>query len=333
VGRLTLYAYTRKWVLSIVCYVTHWLSALFILLSITTLAVAQEPTTHSLEEAIDLKPGASCLTLKRLVASVVPYLSSDSIDSRIRIEVRGDPYRASVITFTLRRNQREYAIRRFDDAPRDCEQLHALIGLTLAFAIDATWLAKKVTENKQRPQSDDSDIKRIALAADALGAIGVVPGIGTGGDIRFEVGFLQWLDLRASLFSVYSSRQAIEDTTGTVDSLLLAARLDGCAGLSPFSWLKVRGCMGFAAGTFITHGIDYESSRTEAKLWNASASGVDWLFTLSDGLKLACAIDALFPTSRRVILVLGPDGAVVAQRAIGTVGGVARIGLLFFFAE
>jgi hypothetical protein len=316
-----------------VCYVTHWLSSLIFLLSITTLAVAQEPKTHTLKEAIDLKPGASCLELERLIASVEPYLSTDSIDSRIRIEVRGDPVRASVITFKLRRNHEEYATRRFDEAPVDCEQLHELIGLTLAFAIDATWLTKRVTENRELTESGDSDITRIALAVDALGAIGVVPGIGMGGDIRVEVGFLQWLDLRASLFSVFSGRQAIEDTTGTVDSLLLAARLDSCAGLSPFSWLTVRGCMGLALGTFITHGNDYESIRTEAKLWIASASGLDWLFSLSEGVKLVCAIDALFPTTRRVIQVLGPDGAVVAERPIGTVGGVARIGLLFVFAQ
>lgn len=315
-------------------YLTHWLSVILLSLVITTLAAAQKRKTHSLEDAIDLKPGASCLELERLVAAVKPYLSGDSIDSRIRIEVRGDPVRASVISFKLRRNQNEYATRRFDDAPRDCAQLHALIGLTLAFAIDATWLTERVKEDKKPTKSRDSGITRFALGADGLGSIGVVPGVGIGGNIRVEIGFLQWMDLRTSLFSVFSGEQTFEGIEGAAISLLLAARVDGCAGLSPYWWLKVRGCTGFAFGTFVTIGYNYQvMNRTEAKPWTASVSGLDGLFTLSEELKLACAIDALFPTSGREIQVLGPNEEVVAERRIGTVGGAVRIGLLFFFAQ
>lgn len=306
---------------------------LFFSLSFTALATAQDRTTHSLEEAISLKPGASCLVSERLVAAVRPYLSSGIIDSRIHIEVIGDPSRANVIRFTLRRDQTVYATRRFDNAPSDCEQAHALIGLALAFAIDATWLVKNVAEKSEREAVSGVEIRRFALGADALVSTGVVPGIGLGTALRAEVGFFDWLDLRASMLGVYSGEQSIEGSGGAVDSLIAATRIDACAGLPILSWVRMRGCMGFSLGVFATHGNGLESSKVEARPWAASASGLDWLFTLFDGLKLVCAIDAVFPIQRRVIQVLGPDGEVAAARPLGSIGAAGRIGLLFFFVE
>ncbi len=85
-------------------------------------------------------PGATCLSAETLAEHVPAWLGRDEIEANIDIEVRGDPFvaNAAAITVTTPAGLIE---RAFDDGPPGCSDLHAVLGLAIAMAIDASVLS------------------------------------------------------------------------------------------------------------------------------------------------------------------------------------------------
>jgi hypothetical protein len=96
--------------------------------------------TVALGEAIVVRPGATCLEHPRLVAQIRAWTDRDAIDARLVVEVTGDTAKPNKLAFTLRRGDDVVAVRRFDPAPSRCSDLHSVVGLAIALAIDATLL-------------------------------------------------------------------------------------------------------------------------------------------------------------------------------------------------
>ncbi len=297
-----------------------------IALSVPALAVAQEHMKQSARKAISLDPGASCLQPVPLAAAVEQFLPDDSIDSRIRVHVSGHPTIPDRVSFTVLREGQTVAMRRFENTPRDCQHLHALVGLAVAFAIDATWLTRRVVEEEADNPSAPSPL---ALGVELLVSGGVVPGLGLGSAIRLELAASEWLDLRATTLGVFSWNQSIGESSGKVDALLAAGRLDACGGGRLLRHLRIRACTGAAVGPFITHGREFEDSKTQTKPWIASSTGVDCQLSLTPGASLVLTLVGFFPVSRRVIQVLGPDGEVMAERRLEQASVVVGIGPTF----
>jgi hypothetical protein len=298
-------------------------------------ASAQAFPTHSIKEAINLYPGATCLELGRLTDAVQRILSTDAIDARIRVEVRGDWRAPNVVSITIWRVAQAYATRRFDDAPADCAELHSLVGLAIAFAIDATWLAKGKKEKKvdvaPPVAKTPTLVQRLALGADAAISGGVVAGLGMGASLRLELRALSWLDLRSSVLGVFSLKQPLG--AGNVDLILTAARVDACGGMPLQPRFAMRACLGAAIGGLTTHGRNFTPSMTDTTLWLAVVGGVDGLWTVSEHIKLVVAIDGVIPIGRHIVQVLDlkknePVGDSLTLNRVAVMG---RIGPLFSF--
>jgi hypothetical protein len=302
---------------------------------------AQAFATHSVREAISLQSGATCLNTDRLADSVKQLLSSDALDSRIAVDVQGDPVLASSVSIIIWRANQAYATRRFDDAPQDCDQLHKLVALAIAFAIDATWLdkreiakkpldkpAEKPPEEPERP----SDFRGWALGIDVVATGGAVLGPGFGWDLRAELGLVSWLEIRGSALGIYSYMQPIRNSSGSVDSFLHAARVDGCVGAHLLPWLKPRACLGGAIGAYTTQGRNFSPHITDTTLWMAGVAGIEFLFTVAEKIELVFSIDSFFPVGQRIIQVLDLQNEPIgAEENLTRAAVVVRAGPLFLF--
>jgi hypothetical protein len=302
---------------------------------------AQAFATHSVREAISLQSGATCLDADRLADSVKQLLSSDALDSRIAVDVQGDPTLASSISITIWRANQAYATRHFDDAPQDCDQLHKLVALAIAFAIDATWLdrreiakkpADKPAEKPPEKPEKPSGITSWALGIDGVASGGVVLGPGFGWDLRVELGLVSWLEIRGSVLGIYSFMQPIGNSSGSVDSFLHAGRVDGCVGAPLQSWVRPRVCLGGALGAYTTQGRGFTSPITDTTLWMAGVAGIEVLFTVAEKIELVLSVDGVFPLGRRIIEVLDLQNQPIDQEEnLNRAAVVARAGPLFRF--
>ncbi|MFY0531229.1 hypothetical protein [Nannocystis pusilla] len=98
------------------------------------------PSPRPLREALRVEPGATCLTADALADAATTWLGRDTIDPSVaRIDVRGDPARPHSVAIAL--EIRGELVERTLDPPRPtCSDLHALVGLAIAIAVDAAVL-------------------------------------------------------------------------------------------------------------------------------------------------------------------------------------------------
>jgi hypothetical protein len=299
------------------------------------ISFAQATSTYSIDEALRLRPGATCLESDRLVEAIKRIIPEDAIDSRIRVDVLGDRVLPNAVSIEIWRANEAYAMRHFDDVPGDCQQLHSLVALAIVFAIDATWLAKRTPE-RPLPTKESPSVSRAAIGIDANIASGAVLGTGLGGDLRGELSFFSWLELRGTLLILYSGNEPVGKSSGSVDSILTAGRLDACGSAALQSWVRMRACLGGAVGGYTTIGRDYDQSNSDTTLWIGGSAGVDGLFTLSENIKLVIGFDGLFPLAKRTIDVRYIDitGSTIRrpeERSLGRAAVVGHVGPLFYF--
>src|SRR5688500_18412667 len=115
--------------------------------------VAPDPTMETVDigTALVVTPGATCVEHDRLALQVRTWLDQPQVDARLRIEVVGDEEHSLRLSFTLRRDEEVIAVRAFDPAPERCTDLHAVVGLAIALAIDATVLESVGVEPRVVP--------------------------------------------------------------------------------------------------------------------------------------------------------------------------------------
>jgi hypothetical protein len=322
------------------CWIIAGLISLFLLAFVPgQKALAQPFSARPIRDAIQLNPGASCLNLYRLSDAVTGLLSSDQLDRRISVEVSGDPVLPNVVSITIWRVHQAYATRRFSDAPDDCNQLHRLVALAIAFAIDATWLdkpehaKKEGSVKKETPEKPELEPLGFAFGFDGAITSGMVPGFGFGGDLRLEYRIFSWLDARIAFLGVYGLMQPLGQ--GTVDSYVHALRLDACAGWPLDSWVRLRGCLGGAIGVFTTRGSsDFIVPMTDTTAWAATLASIESLFKIADNADVTISFDAAFPSGRRIIQVLNfedPKSDPLAKIDLKLAAILARFGFLLYF--
>jgi hypothetical protein len=289
--------------------------------------VAAEPSEvplRAVKDAITVTPGATCLERDRLAAVVESTLRTSEVDARIEVQVEGDADDPLKVAYTVQRRGDVIALRRFEPGPEDCAQLHAVVGVSVALAIDATAVPdlqpdpeppepKSVVQPAEKvvPARDDERAPRIdaeprrtapprspwsfRLALGGGFAMNSPPRYGGYGDISLEGGWRDFVDLRASILAA----SAVPRTTAAGRTTLSATggRLDLCGG---YRWrmLRPRGCVGVIAGAAFGTGQGFRDDRTSRVPWLAAAFGAD--------LRIRIA--------RRVELELGADGVAHAVR-------------------
>lgn len=293
---------------------------------------------HSLLTAIDVRPGATCLAADKLVRRVERWLNQTKVDARIRVLVRGDDSDAYKVEFSIDRGDGQApAVRRIDDAPADCEQLHSALALSIALAIDASILGggELPDDDTLLDEPGPAPTEEPAYLRVALGVLGqlstglVTSDLALGAAGRLELGLVPWLDLRVGALFASAGGQRVEAVPGSYEASIVGARADVCAAYEPVAVLRLLVCGSGVIGQFRTAGHDYTKTEEQDSLWTAAGGGLEAQALVLDQLALALTADLLIPFARRTILVLDTARMPLAERELTSVGVVIGVGAVF----
>lgn len=301
---------------------------------------AAEPVQrHSLLTAIEVDPGATCLSADKLIRRVERWLNQTKVDARIRVHVRGDESKPNKVQFSIDRGDGlSPAVRRIDDAPQDCDQLHSALALSVALAIDASILGGapgpvELPDDDELLDDDEPTAPphlRVSLAVFGQLSTGLLASdVSLGAAGRLEAGFVPWLDLRLGALFGAVSDQRLQGVPGTYSATIVAGRADVCVAYSPADVLRMVVCASGVLGKFHTIGYGYTPSEEESSLWTAAGGGIELQMQALDQLAFALSVDLLIPFARRTILVLDPAGTTLAERELTSAGIVIGAGAVF----
>jgi len=312
---------------------------------------APTPTRRAIAEALRVIPGATCLSATTLAEHVPAWLGRDEIDAGVSIEVRGDPFVANAAAITVL-TPGGLIERAFDDGPPGCSDLHAVLGLAIAMAIDASVLATLGYEMVDAPPPPptvpavDSErpplqarrtspeprakLARLRAYSAVRGGlwVGMVPGLAGGGQLQAELGWRPWFELRMGVLGGYGQRRPLG--SGTVEFGLVAGRLDGCFGVQRRR-VRPRLCVGGAAGASqaLTRGLT--ASQALVSPWVSVAAALELRIVATQVFAVDVILDGVVPFFRPSVSVRRPgDPSMIAESVNSApIGAVLAIGGAF----
>lgn len=310
-------------------------------------AAAPEPR-RPLAEAVTVSPGATCLSQPTLVEHIGTWLGGDTVDPGLAIDVRGDPVRSDVAAISLKTRDGGLIERTFEGTPPTCSDMHAVIGLGVAMAIDASVLEDlgyDVIDSPAAapvPQAVDSErppllrrdnrklepepprrrpnLRGVAVVRGSVW-LGSLPGVGGGGQIHGELGWVPWLDLRLGILGGYTRQQLGSSDVGIG---VVAGRLDVCLGVQR-KRLRPRLCLGPAIGALQANGRELPAATRGTIPWVAGMLALELRIVASRVFSLDLAIDGVVPFLRPLIAVRDP----AKPSMIGDSLTVAPVGVMF----
>lgn len=297
--------------------------------------------------ALRVVPGATCLSTRTLAEHVPVWLGRDEIDASVSIEVRGDPFvtNAAAITVLTPAGVIE---RAFDEGPPGCSDLHAVLGLAIAMAIDASVLGtlgyevvdpapasvvdseRPPLQARRVPSDPTARLARLRAVAAVRGGLwaGMVPGLAGGGQLHAEFGWRPWFELRLGVLGGYGQRRPLG--IGTVEFGLGAGRLDICFGVQRRR-LRPRMCIGGAAGVYqaLTRGL--ESGQALVSPWISAAAALELRIVTTRVFAVDVSLDGVVPFFKPSIAVRDPiDASMIVDSVHSSpVGAVLAIGGAF----
>lgn len=323
------------------------------LVSVVLAASPASPAVRPLREVLRVEAGASCLDAALLAESVHSWLGRETVDGEVTfVEVRGDPARADAVSIAVELRG-ERIERSFDPAPSACAELHAVVGLAIAIAVDTEVLAglgyevvgpdepvspqasdperPPLTRRKvEGPQPSGRRRERVTVTAGLRGEawFAVLPGIAAGGSGQVELGWRRWIDLRLAVFGGYGGRRAIADDA-VVELGLVGGRVDVCAAL-PRRRVRPRLCFGPAAGA-LAIGSKAPGVRDAVAPYAALALTPELRIHAGRWFALDVFVGLQVPVVRPVLAERDPSkaGMIGAHLAVPPVGAVVGLGAAF----
>lgn len=278
-------------------------------------------------DALSLEPGATCLEHDRLTEQVVTWLERDALDPRLTVVVEGDDVEVRTLRFTLQDRGRPIAERTFAPGPSSCDDLHSVVALAIALAVDATVLESVgiastpppvVPEpvpgppNPPRPRPSTAAIEPSplpdlsprplppwALRGQLRGllTVGVPPTLGGGGQLGLEAGWRGLVDLQLGALATSSGSQPAGE--GTLTIALIAGRADVCVG-PQLRRVRPRVCGGALAGSALAQGRGFLRDYRTTLPWVAVALGGDVRVGVGPRTALSFGLDGLVSLVRPV---------------------------------
>ncbi|MCY1062268.1 hypothetical protein [Nannocystis sp. SCPEA4] len=319
------------------------------------LAPAPAPAPpRPLREVLRVEPGATCLTASALADTIATWLGRDTIDASVAyIDVRGDPTRTQSVTIALE-IRGELVERKFDPVRPTCSDLHAVVGLGIAIAVDAAVLEAlgyeviepgegsvpqahdperpPLTRRSRKGEPSEAPSRRasVSVVAAVRGGLwlGVLPGLAGGGGAQLELGWRRWVDLRASLFGGYAGPRALDaDTTVTLG--LVGGRVDVCAALAR-PRVRPRLCFGPAAGA-LQIGARTPGVRDAVGPWVALTVAPELRIWAAKRFAVDLVVDLIVPVVRPVPAERDPSkaGMIGDSLAVPPVGAMVTLGAAF----
>jgi hypothetical protein len=325
-------------------------AVLIALLLITSGSPASQDTpaqVRSVEDALTVDAGATCLESSRLATQVRAWMELREIDERLVVDVRGDRDDPTRVSFTIILDGEVIAVRRFDSAPETCADLHAVVGLAIALALDATVLETVGVASKaqaaEEPSSDedgdsnaeadlhaesevDPDPERdwvLRVSGEAGVSLGVPPGVGGYAALFLEAGWRERLDIRIGPYGGSSGPQP----AGSASTLIwvLAGRSDVCVG-GRLRVVRPRGCVGVLLGAAIAEGRGFVEDRAARLPWVALPVGGDLRIMVAKRLELEIGGELLLNAVRPAFDFVDDSGLRQAARVFPRFAGTFGLG-------
>ncbi len=323
------------------------------LLARPTRAAPPESSTHapkmasdrSLDEALVVEPGATCLDRAALLGDLESWRDSPRIDLRVTIHVRGSTSDPRALEFAVMVGEDVVVERSFDPAPSDCADLHAVVALAIAIALDDTLAGELGIVEAPAPlapveqvEAGDGDLphdrkqpkpapKRPGPALAVTAAVGVfaglTPRLSAGGLLSLDIRPRDHLDIRVGGLATHLPNFALDE--GQVAVTLAAGRVDLCWGTKPLA-VRLRACGGAAGGATVSRGRGFTSNFQRTTPWFAALAGIDVEVHLIGPLALELRVDGVFPFQRTRLDVRSDAGQLLASELFPVAGVLVAVG-------
>jgi hypothetical protein len=333
-----------------------WPAIAFALASASMTAAAAPPDEgRTLTEAMLIEPGATCLVPETMVEHVRSWRDHDQVEDGITISVRGSNDNPRSLSFAVRFGDEVVIERGFDEAPENCTDLHAVVGLAIAIALDDALPPELGIVVPEPPEpvepveqveagagdlpdfSDDDDEPEsesprrrgpvLAVTVEAGAFVGLTPRASLGGLASLDIRPLDHFDVRIGALVTHLPRFELDwpGYDGHVDISVAAGRLDLCWGTAP---RRVRGrvCAGAAGGATISAGRGYTTDFRRTTPWFAALGGLDVSARLIGPLALELRVEGVFPFQRTTLDVRSPGGQLLARERFPVAGLIVSVG-------
>jgi hypothetical protein len=303
---------------------------------------------RTLSDALTIEPGATCLERAALLEHIRSWREQDRVDQRIAIRVRGSSQDPHSLDFVVWLGDEVVIERSFDDVPDTCADLHAVVALAIAIALDdALPVELGIVEQVQAGEGDVPDFTdpdaepqgprrrgpALALTAAAGAFIGVTPRPSFGGLLSFDIRPLEHFDVRIGALATHLPRFHLDapgHDEGRVDVTVAAGRLDLCWGTTPRR-VRARLCGGLAGGATVSAGRGYTNDFRRSTPWFAGIAGADVSARLIGPLWLELRVEGVFPFQRTVLDVRSTGGQLLARERFPVAGVIVAVGPRFEF--
>lgn len=308
-----------------------------------------------LEGALSIEPGATCLESAVLVGVIESTLQTETVAADVEVELVGDPEDAFSLEYTVRRRGEVIAVRRFDADATTCEQLHAVVGVSVALAIDATASLPPATDEvsmpvpslEPAPPSDPETPPELEAAEPRAEALEASPwsgaalargGVGLHAPPRWAgVGAaaveLRWrdrVDVDLGILGAQGGFVAVGE--GRAAFTLVGMTLEMCGG-STFGRVHPRGCVGMVGGGALARGRGFTTERSDRLPWVGVTFGTDVRVRVSRRVELEFGVDGLVHVLQPGFDFVDESGARRAGRAFPWIGGWLTAGVVVGFGR
>jgi hypothetical protein len=307
---------------------------------------------RTLADALVVEPGATCLDRETMLEHIRSWRDQDQIDHRIAIRVRGSSDDPNSVNFVTWFADEVVIERSFDDAPNSCTDLHAVVGLAIAIALDdALPVELGIVELEPEPEPEpveqvhagEGDVPdftderpastrrrgpALALTAAAGAFVGVTPRASFGGLLSFDMRPREHFDVRIGALATHLPGFELDAPgydDGRVAVTVAAGRIDLCWGTTPRR-VRARICGGVAGGAAISAGRGYTSDFRRSTPWFAGLVGADLGARIIGPLSLELRVEGVLPFQRTVLDVRSTSGQLLARERFAVAGLIVSVG-------
>jgi hypothetical protein len=308
---------------------------------------------RTLADALVVEPGATCLARETLLADIRSWRDHDLLDYRIAIRVRGSSDDPRSLEFVVWFGDEVVIERSFDQAPDSCTDLHAVVALAIAIALDDALpvelgIVDPAPEPVEQVGAGEGDVPdftdeqeptprrrgpAFAVTAAAGTFVGVTPRASFGALGSFDIRPLEHFDVRIGALVTHLPGFELDAPgygEGRVAVTVAAGRVDLCWGTSPRR-VRARLCGGVAGGATVSAGQGYSTDFRRSMPWFAGIVGIDLAVRLIGPLSLELRVEGVFPFQRTVLDVRSTGGQLLARERFAVTGLIAAVGPRFEF--
>lgn len=316
------------------------------------------PPPQPLSKTLRVVPGATCLQPDQLILQIKSWLDFEELDPRIAVEVQGDPVKPNVVVFSVRVDGSPSSTRTFDPAPSACLDLHAVVGLAVAMAIEVAVVESRKLDPLENmhtqpetsapvPASSGERLKNprvdpatappstvvappppqtsVRATAHGLVLIGL-PTVAGGAQLGVDFQWPHPYSLRLQGLGGY--RQGLTLGAGQLDVGIVAGRLDNCFGRAKApQQVRTRVCLGLGGGGMVGRGRGFAGQNYQIwRPWLAGFVSLTTSIPLTKRFALELGVDALISIVRPEFLAVDPEGETAFSRSTTPFGVLAGFG-------